>query len=124
MAIAGIGAGIQSLAQCRKEENIVKTSTYLETGLARALDVSDALLGITLIVLGVLALLNILPLPEGWGAAFAYGTMAAGAVNLLASAVKACQAGKLQYTECTKSAASEGTTDKAAASKGEVDLEG
>lgn len=103
MAISGFGAGIQSLAQCfKKDTDFVPTKDYVKTGVAQALAVTDALVGVTLLVLGVLALLNILQLPEGWGAAFAYGAMAAGAVNLLASALSACQASKIQYEKCSE----------------------
>ena len=101
MAIAGLGMGVQSLYQCTKESvKVVETKTYEKTGVARALVLTDALLGVTLIVLGVLALYSIVPMPEGWAPVYAFSAIAAGTVNLLASALKACQAAKVQYVLC------------------------
>ena len=105
MAIAGIGMGIHSLAQCGKEKSAVeKTSTFQKTNLAHVLNVTDALLGVTLLVVGVLTLLNYIPLPEGWPGPLAFTTMGAGAANLLASSLKACQSSKILYAECKKPA--------------------
>ena len=98
MAIAGIGMGVQRLYQCTKEEkNVIETPKYLESRLAQVLDITDALVGITLVVLGVLALYSIMPMPAGWAPIGAFSAISAGTVNILASALKACQACKTQY---------------------------
>ena len=102
MAISGFGAIAHSGVQlCKRENKQVETSKFLKTGTATALNVTDTLLGVTLVVLGILALLNILPLPASFGGqGLAYLAIGAGAVNILASLLRSYQGTKAALADC------------------------
>ena len=101
MAIAGLGTFGHSAVQMCKQRG-ESTETHLNSKFGHALNITDVLLSVTLIVLGVLALLNFVPMPEGWGAAFAYGALGAGTANLLSSFFNGYQSTKALVNDCRK----------------------
>jgi uncharacterized membrane protein HdeD (DUF308 family) len=93
MAILGACELVHGLAQCKKYKSARRDlgELYDKHGtLVNAANIIDIILGVALVVLGVLALMHILPLPANMAQPFGWCAVAGGGINLLASSGKGC----------------------------------